>query len=126
MVGGIGHRGQEFGLGDRLAFGAAFGGAGRGLLQRAFGRLPVGEDAGDRRVGRLAGELCGVKHLFADDDARARTLAVDMSRAYIPPAYCQPCAFSPLVASAGPNPDPASLASPALRSAQPFSRCGVV
>ena len=69
------HRRHQLGLGERQALGAAFGGAGGGLLQRALGRLPVGEDAGDGRIGGLAGELGGVEYVVADHEARARTFA---------------------------------------------------
>ena len=78
------HWRQQFGLGQRLTLGAALGcvlgGAGHGLLQRRFGRFPVGEDAGDGGIDRLAGELGGVEHLVANDDARARTVARSICR----------------------------------------------
>ena len=97
MVGGKGTGASNLVLAQRLAFGAAFGGAGGGLFQRAFGRLPVGEDAGDRCVGGLAGELGGVEHLVADDDARARPLLGLICRELVArPLIASHFAFAPL------------------------------
>ena len=74
------HRRQQFRLVQRLALGPAFRGAGGGLFQHALGRLPVVENADDGGIGRLAGELRGVEHLFADDEAGARAVARFISR----------------------------------------------
>ena len=87
-------RRHELGLGERQPIGAAFGGAGRGLFEGAVGGLPVGEDAGDGRIGRLAGELGSVEHVVADHEARARTFARPICRELVsrsfPPSRLTP------------------------------------
>ena len=68
-------RREEFRLGERQPLDPALRRRGGGLLQRALGGAPMRENAHHGRVFRLAGELGGVEHLLADDQAGARPFA---------------------------------------------------
>jgi hypothetical protein len=89
----IPHRREQLGLAERLALRPAFGRGSGGFFQRALGRLPVFQDTDDRGIGRLAGQLCRIEHIVADDKTGARPIARPIGREFVSGVFCR-CHFA--------------------------------
>jgi hypothetical protein len=99
------HRRQQFCPSQRPAFYAAFAApfartfaeAGCGFAQGSVRGSPIGEDAEHARIGSLAGQRRDVKNLIADDNARARTVALLIGCQFITGGFrhrALPCIFT--------------------------------